>query len=374
MSKRINCFQKKLDFYLGIVLVKALSLLNYRNKNRKKKLNFYLKQPSLCIGVLRETALGDTVILTGVLQDLRQRYPHARIIVFLGTQNAIMGNHLPGISEYVVLPLLRPIWTLFKLRSYSLDILIDTGQWSRISALLTVLSKAKYTLGFKTKGQYRHYAYHCAIPHRNDIHEIDNFRALTADFHFSKSHSPHLSNIPSLPTHFSDIRKPYIIAHLWGSGSYPHLKEWPIDSWRDIMKWGYLSNFQILLTGSATEKFKNETFSGNHRVWNIAGQFDFGETLAILKNASLCISVNTGIMHVSNAFDVPTISLDGTVNPKRWGGIGKHSVSVGPTQKGCQFLYLGFEYQGQRRDCMEKISVEQVKEAIKKLIATSTIN
>jgi len=44
--------------------------------------------------------------------------------------------------------------------------------------------------------------------------------------------------------------------------------------------------------------------------------------------------------------------------------LGPRTVNIDSELPGCGFLNLGFEYDGQRTDCMEGITVERVEEAL----------
>jgi Glycosyltransferase family 9 (heptosyltransferase)/D5 N terminal like len=70
--------------------------------------------------------------------------------------------------------------------------------------------------------------------------------------------------------------------------------------------------------------------------------------------------LNTGLMHLAAATGTSTIALNGPTSAQRWGPVGERVVSVNSDLAGCGFLNLGFEYNGQRTDCMHGISVERV--------------
>ncbi len=71
-------------------------------------------------------------------------------------------------------------------------------------------------------------------------------------------------------------------------------------------------------------------------------------------------------MHIAAALGVPTVGLSGPTNPKRWGPLGKNTISIHPQESGCGFLHFGFEYRGQRTDCMDMITAEYVIKTLKK--------
>ena len=107
------------------------------------------------IGVMCSPALGDTLLFSAVLQDLRSAFPSAHIVHLCFRQNLIAAEILPGADERVLLHLSSPYQTIRALRAQALDALLDFTSWQRLTAFFTLLSGARYTAGFRTAGQYR---------------------------------------------------------------------------------------------------------------------------------------------------------------------------------------------------------------------------
>jgi hypothetical protein len=60
----------------------------------------------------------------------------------------------------------------------------------------------------------------------------------------------------------------------------------------------------------------------------------------------------------------PTITLNGPTDGRRWGPIGPRAVGVESGLAGCGYLDFGWEYEGNRRDCMQGISPDRVLQAV----------
>ena len=84
-----------LDRYLGIPLVFLAGQFG-----RKRAIPAGVRQ----IGLLNTAALGDTILMSGPLADLRAAYPHARIVFFTGPSNYEAARLLDGPDEVVELP------------------------------------------------------------------------------------------------------------------------------------------------------------------------------------------------------------------------------------------------------------------------------
>lgn len=133
------------------------------------------------IGLLRTAAIGDTVLLSGPVADLRQSFLESSITLFCGGSNFEVARLVPGLDDVVRLPITR-LWKALSIvrRAGLFDAWIDFGQWPRYDALVSHFARAAFKVGFRTPGQRRHYVFDRCAAHTTDRHEIENFRALTA--------------------------------------------------------------------------------------------------------------------------------------------------------------------------------------------------
>lgn len=351
MTRRNSLLIKKLDYYVGIPLIFLAGLF------KKKRPRPQVLQR---VGVLITAALGDTTLLTPILQDIKKEYPNVHLIVFSGESNAPLLPHLPSVDETVVLPVKSPFKALKRLRTYPLDLLIDAGSWPRINSLLTICSRARWTIGFKTPSQGRHFGYDLAIPHRKDLHEVDNYRNLLAPLQIPLYHSPKL-----LLTHHFPMTSPFVVFHLFAASYKPELREWPFEYWKELVR---ESPYPIYLTGSRQDAEKNEAFIAfcafPSHLFNLAGKTSLAESLSVFAKAKYVVSINTGVMHMAAAVGARVIGLNGPAPASRWGVIGSSCTNLSPQIEGAGFLHLGFEFKGERTDCMKYLSISQVLEAI----------
>ena len=155
-SERGNAALHFLDRYAGIPALAMLSLF------RKKRAR---PQKIRTIGLLKTVAIGDTVLLSAIVADLRAEFPDASIIFFCGESNLEVAKMLGGVNRIVKISVSNPFTSIRAIRSVPLDILMDCGQWPRWDALLTSISRADFTVGFDTPGQHRSRGYDLAVPH-----------------------------------------------------------------------------------------------------------------------------------------------------------------------------------------------------------------
>jgi heptosyltransferase-3 len=132
--------------------------------------------------VIKLRAIGDVILATPVLENLRQAFPPARID-FLTEKFCwpIVRGH-PTLHEVLVLDRKQPGATralIRHIRECHYDVVFDLFVNPR-SALLTLLSGASTRVGFRFRG--RQYAYNIKVEPRGDrVHEVEfNLDALRA--------------------------------------------------------------------------------------------------------------------------------------------------------------------------------------------------
>jgi ADP-heptose:LPS heptosyltransferase len=322
------------------------------------------------IGVMKSTGIGDMVLATAVVRDIVERFPEAAVVIFAGADNAGVARLVEG-AKVVEVPAAKPWAALPLIRAEKLDVMLDLGQWTRLEALYTALSGARWTAGFETPGQRRHHAYDATVPHSAAIPEIDNYRAAAETLGLSAGSLPRFEASGAAPS--LAVPKPFVVFHLWPGGYRSELREWPQDRWRRLAEAAMERGVAVLLTGGPgdverTGEFIASCGGESDRLASIAGKCGLAELIDILVLARCVVSVNTGVMHLAAAAGTWTIALNGPTNSRRWGPIGARTVNVDSELPGCGFLNLGFEYDGQRTDCMEGITVDRVESAMLRCI------
>jgi len=213
--------------------------------------------------LMKFDGLGDLVLVTGIADDLRRKYPNASITLLCGPFNYPLASILSAFDRCVCLALNAPWRTVCELRRLDADLCIDLGEWSRIEALLTCLSGAKYIIGFRTRGQHRHYAYDCVGDLRFDRHEMENYRSLLRQLDMPVGASPSLALVPGVSS-VSPAAVPsdrYAVIHMWsGSAKWAHLKEWPEDRWVQLIQWLVARGLTVYVTGVSGDQARFDAF------------------------------------------------------------------------------------------------------------------
>lgn len=319
--------------------------------------------------IMKFDGIGDAVMVTGVAHDLRAALPGVRIVLVCGPFNYGLVSLLSTFDELVCLSLTNPWKSVRELRQKHADICIDLGEWSRVEALLTFFSGARWTIGFRTPGQYRHYAYDECLPLRFDRHELDNYRSLFQKMGIATGHTPMIElteQAKNMPTTFVPV-KPFAILHLWSaSATWARLKEWPFERWRELAQWLNGRGLMVYLTGGYGDQHRAEEFITtcqwkDLRVESVAG-LDFITLIRMIEKASIVVSIDTSITHIAAALGINVLSLHGPSSSKRWGPIGTRVESIDSPLPGCGYMNWGADSNRQKAQlkCMEAINIRDV--------------
>lgn len=113
-----------------------------------------------------------------------------------------------------------------------------------------------------------------------------------------------------------DVSKPWLICH---AGVSEKKREYPPELWVETAK-KLISqkDFQILFTGSGSEKSLCEQLAEQtgEKSFSVAGLFKLDEFIALVKEAPVIVSVNTGTVHIAAAVGTPVVVLYAQTNPQ----------------------------------------------------------
>lgn len=372
MKARNSIWRKRLDKWLGCPLLFALGLFRQRRQEKT-----FGRDAALKIALIKTAAIGDTILLSAIGDEIKKQYPNSHITVICSCDNLPMVRLLHGVADIFVFRMNQPIRSFLRLRELQkFDLLLDFGPWPRINGIISWMLRADYKVGFKRSHMYRHYVYDKWVEHLDTLHEMDNYRNI-------------LQGAGILPTgclpYFEAAGealiedRPYVVFHAYPGGAMENQRKWPEARWVELGQWLYKKyGVRIMLSGAPTDRADAEYIESLLRgrgvpAESIAGTYSLGEMVNVLAKAELVISVNTGIMHLAAAVCVPLIALHGATSERRWGPLSDKAVVV-KSGEACQpCISLGFESRCKDPVCMRNITVDMVADEIERLLDTREI-
>ena len=363
---RGNSMYKLIDRFIGIPLVWLAGIFTRHRK--------CMEHPKYIL-VIKLSALGDSILLIPALRAIKHRYPNAQITVVCTKINDQLFKICPYVTNVAVLGK-GSFWrSLMMLVMRHYDIVFDFDQWVRISPLLAYIANARCRIGFRTAGQYRHYAYTTVVDHKKDRHEVESF----CDIVRAAGIDPQGTHLEFWVRHEDEEQSRHVLRAI-GVHEYDHYivmhpavpahgvsRQWPVAYYQELAKLihQHYPKMRIVLTGTAADmSVRKKIADAVGTVVQALPQTSIPTLAAVLKIAQTLVCGNTGIMHLGCAVGIPVVALHGPTNPVKWGPWSKKSMVISSQRNCSPCLSLGFEYGCNNNACMSDISVQQVFDAV----------
>jgi ADP-heptose:LPS heptosyltransferase len=104
---------------------------------------------------------------------------------------------------------------------------------------------------------------------------------------------------------------------------------------------------------------------GQEQLKDLAGTIDLRELCGVLKGAEIFVGIDSGVMHMASALDIPVVGLFGPTDPFYTGPQNAHSIVV-REDLSCSPCYL--RESCTHRRCMTELGVDKVLDACRKLL------
>ncbi|HEX5444190.1 MAG TPA: lipopolysaccharide heptosyltransferase II [Pirellulales bacterium] len=337
--------------------------------------------------VLKPSAVGDIVHALPVLVKLRERYPAARIDWLIRPENADLVRYHPALSNVVLFDRRRFArfgreWSattgmlklLSTIRAAKYELVVDLHGQLR-SALFAVASGAPYRVGFERtrEGAWLVYTHHIALPTR-EVHAADRylwlgrvlgFDAARPDFTIHLPPSAAASTGALLVRHGLADRPLAVLV----PGTVWETKHWRVEGFADVANHLMRRGFGVALAGVAKDRPRcRQVGLLAPGARDLSGRTSLGEMMALIRRAALCVTNDSGSMHLAVALNRPVVSIFGPTNPVLTGPYGRpHAVVRADVP--CSPCYLRKMARCTHQHvCMREVNAAMVIERIERLL------
>jgi len=287
--------------------------------------------------ILKVQTIGDTLLISPLIANLRQYYVNAKIDVMVneGTQPMLVFNpNVNRILEYkresyrgltILQRLVKNLKLLKNIRSEKYDLIIDLDEGDR-GALIAWISGAKIKLGsVAISSKLLKLAYTHLLPVRDQRHSVEiNLDALrllkipVISKHVELFWSQEDENISQEKLENIDN---FIHIHPFSKGWF---KDVDIQSVVKIIDYCEQElDTKVVLTAAPNSKELDKLSVilklCNSRPLNLGGKLSLTQIGALNQHAKLFIGVDTAIMHISASNNVPVLAFFGPTSPDTWG-------------------------------------------------------
>ena len=361
--------------------------------------------------LIKLSAVGDVVHTIPVLNKLRRRYPAAQIDWLVTPPIAELLRHHPAITN--VIEFAREEWqspwrlTPFanyarlaaSLRATGYDLVVDMHGQLR-TALLTLATGAPVRVGFEPaaaggvvrfrprvpplarkhawqgarEGSWIAYTHHIPVP-TLDVHAVDRYLNVgpilglddgAADFSFPIPAAASARIEQLLRGHGIAATQLLVLA----PGTVWETKHWGSGKFAEVARHFMRKGFAATLIGSRRERAVcAEVAQLAPGAVNFAGETSLSELAALIRRSTICVTNNSGPMHLAVALGRPVASVFGPTDAI-WIGPYRRKNAVLPANLPCSPCYLRqLSRCPHGHACMDEVSARAVIERMEAMFA-----
>ncbi len=333
--------------------------------------------------VIRPGGIGDAALLYPALAELRKCFVDSRIDVLAEKRNSGILKGCPYVDGLLLYDH-RPLRTLSKVVNGGYDIVIDTEQWHRLTAVVSYLTRAPVRAGFETNE--RAGLFSRPVSYSQGEYEAASFLNLVSavtgkEYEFAKN-EPFITVESVSDDRFAPImdefRKDKKALVGMFTGATVRERRWGVEQFARLS--GELSPAGIgtVLVGGKGDIADSAGFSklaGHGSILDFTGKTSLMETASVISRLDQFVTGDTGLMHVACGVGTPTVSLFGAGIEKKWAPRGENHIAINknvPCSPCTKYGYTPRCPYDVR--CLSEITVQEVKESVLELLSRSVID
>ena len=293
------------------------------------KLPFIHPPESLC--VLRLSAIGDVCNAVAAVQAIQREWPETRITWIVGKTESVLLRTIEGI-EIITLDKKggwRGYVALYKvLRKRYFDVLLHMHASMRAN-ITSLFVRAPLRLGFdaiRTADKQRWFI-NTQVASPASPHVVDGFMSFTETLGI-KNIKPRWSFvIPEEDIAWASVYKSDQPLMVISPASSKVCRNWTSVGYAVLARHAVKQGFEVILTGGSSlvdRELSNQIcmYAGNAIQHNLMGKTTLLQLLALLKQADIVCSPDSGPAHMAAALGKPVLGIYAHQNPRRTGPYG----------------------------------------------------
>ncbi len=331
----------------------------------------------LCV---RLDSLGDVLMTTPAIRALRESIPGSRVTLLTSAAGAAVAPYVPEIDETLVfaapwMKVARPdadarLIEALKQRRFDAAVIFTVYSQSPLPAAYLC-----YLAGIPRRlAHCRENPYHLLTDWQPDPepgvarHEVERQLALVESVGCrtpERRLSFRVDPADRARVRGLGLLDPYVVVH---PGASAPSRRYPPESFAAAMNLLVASTgCQVVFTGDASEAALVERIRGaiGAPSWSLAGRLSLGELGALIAEADLLVSNNTGPAHVAAALGTPVVDLYALTNPQHTPWLVKSRVLFHDVP--CRNCYKSDCPQG-HHDCLRRVEPVRVAAAAAELL------
>jgi heptosyltransferase-2 len=272
--------------------------------------------------IIQTAFIGDVILATALVEQLRRTNPGARIDFLLRKGNESLLKAHPHLENVWVWDKkkekYRGLWRLLQqIRRERYDLVVNCQRFAA-SGFLTAFSGARMRIGFDKNPFSRFFTQ--AVPHHIGegnsrfglpyLHEVDRNLSLI----------DHLTDAaPTRPRLYPRADERLRAEELAAAGPYVciaptsvwHTKQWPSEKWNQLIR-ALPEHLHVYLLGAPNDAAACEQIRSEHppeRITNLAGQISLLASAALMQGAQMNYVNDSAPLHLATAVNAPVTAI-----------------------------------------------------------------
>lgn len=306
------------------------------------------------IVVLRALQLGDMLCVVPFFRAMRKNFPAARIVlVGLPWAKSFVERYAAYIDEFIPFPghpglpeiepdpaALPAFYDSVRVRRFDLAVQLH-GSGPIVNAIVEKFG-ARFSAGFYlTDNDRPSHGFFVKWPDQG--HEIRRFLEVLkplglpdagVDLEFPLSDDD-IAEFAFLRKKHSVLNRPYACVH---PGARLRSRRWFPERFADVADALAVAGLGVVLTGSGQETDLTTRVRERMRSESVdlTGRTSLGGMAAVVKNASLLVSNDTGVSHIAAAVRTPSVIVTLGSDPNRWAPLDRERHRIVMDEIGCR--------------------------------------
>lgn len=286
-------------------------------------------RPAACHRVLfiRPGGVGDAILLVPAIRAFQQACPEAVIEVLAERRNA---------GSFALCPEVKRVWQydrpgdLLNIFRQRYDVIFDTEQWHRLTAVFARLMHAPLMVGFASNERRRLFTH--AVPYAHDTYEAESFMDLLVALGIEHDDvSSTYLEVPKPAQQKADgllgrLASERFVA-IFPGASIPE-RRWGTERFRSVAASLGARGIPLVLIGGGGDHQICEAIVRDVQALNLAGRTSLAESAAVIARSALLLSGDSGMLHVAVGLGRPTVSLFGPGIAAKWAPRGENHIVI----------------------------------------------
>ncbi len=338
---------KIIDRYVGVPVCHLLGFIQrLREWGRGAQLDLDDLRDCRKILLIKFWGMGSIVLSTPLMRSLRTAFPGAEmtVLTFPANREAVeltkLADRVITLEASRARPFLRELASLIgHLRRERYDLVVNLEFMARFSAILTWLSSARARIGFSSDlFPERRWLFNVRRPLDLDLYATTNFLHLL-DPGATEESSPPLETLHYSPGDGRAIeeildrrkilaktvfREKYVVVVNINASELARERRWPRERFARLVGWLLDRDgvAVVLVSGPEDAAYVEglvDALPDSDSLINLAGRLTLGQLAALFDRSELCITNDSGPLHVAVAMRTPTVSFFGPETPTTYG-------------------------------------------------------